>query len=111
VTDDMAEAAINGVSKGASSLWNKASGYASQMFSEDDLEANPVLVGTSHEPIILDRLQVQLHALASDQSTYTSDPDPGDSMANDWVGWLVDLELDRRQGEISELMINNTNIR
>ena len=27
VTDEMAEAAINGVTKGASSLWNMASGY------------------------------------------------------------------------------------
>merc|ERR1719339_257649 len=111
VTDEMAEAAINGVSKGASSLWNMASGYASQMFTEDDLEATPVLVGTSHEPIILDRLQAQLHALASDVSTYSTDPDPGDSLAEDWVGWLAELDLDRRQGEISELMINNTNIR
>lgn len=111
VTDDMAETAINGVSKGATSLWNMASGYASQMFTEEDLEATPVLVGTSHEPIILDRLQAQLHALASDGSTYSSDPDPGDSLAEDWVGWLAELDLDRRQGEISELMINNTNIR
>jgi len=111
VTDDMAETAINGVTKGASSLWNMASGYASQMFTEDDLEATPVLVGTSHEPIILDRLQAQLHALGSDQATYTTDPDSGDSLAEDWVGWLAELDLDRRQGEISELMINNTNIR
>ena len=55
VTDEMAEAAINGVTKGASSLWNMASGYASQMFTEEDLEATPVLVGTNSEPIILDR--------------------------------------------------------
>jgi len=111
VTDEMAETAINGVAKGASSFWNMASGYASQMFTEEDLEATPVLVGNSHEPIILDRLQAQLHALASDQTTYTTDPDPGDSLAEDWVGWLAELELDKRQGEISELMINNTNIR
>jgi|ERR1712013_359 len=111
VTDEMAETAINGVAKGASSFWNMASGYASQMFTEEDLDATPVLVGNSHEPIILDRLQAQLHALASDQTTYTTDPDPGDSLAEDWVGWLAELELDKRQGEISELMINNTNIR
>ena len=55
VTDEMAEAAINGVTKGASSLWNMASGYASQMFVEEDLEATPVLVGSNSEPIILDR--------------------------------------------------------
>jgi len=111
VTDDMAESAINGVSKGASSLWNMASGYASQMFTEEDLAATPVLVGSSHEPIILDRLQAQLHALASDQETYTSDPDSRDTTPEEWTAWLAEMDLDRRQGEISELMINNTNLR
>jgi len=111
VTDEMAEAAINGVSKGASSLWNMASGYASQMFLEEDLEAQPVLVGSNSEPIILDRLQAQLHALASDPTTYTKDPDPQDSMSEDWTAYLASLELESRQGEISDLMINNGNLR
>ena len=31
ITDEMAESAITGVSAGASSLWNMASGYASQV--------------------------------------------------------------------------------
>jgi len=111
VTDEMAEAAINGVTKSASSLWNMASGYASQMFVEEDLEAQPVLVGSNSEPIILDRLQAQLHALASDPTTYTKDPDPQDALAEDWTSYLATLELDSRQGEISELMINNGHIR
>ena len=111
ITDEMAESAITGVSKGASSLWNMASGYASQMFTEEDLEATPVMVGGDHEPIILDRLQAQLHALASDTETYTGDPDPADCGAEEWTAWLGDLDLDRRQGEISELMINNNHIR
>lgn len=111
VTDEMAEAAINGVTKSASSFWNMASGYASQMFSEDDLEATPVLVGSNSEPIILDRLQAQLHALTSDPTTYTQDPDPQDALAEDWTSYLATLDLDPRQGEISELMINNANIR
>ena len=58
ITDEMAESALDGVSKGASSLWSMASGYASQMFVEEDLEATAVMVGGGHEPIILDRLQV-----------------------------------------------------
>merc|ERR1719322_2104372 len=111
ITDDMAESAINGVSKGASSLWNMASGYASQMFVEEDLEATPVLVGSNSEPIILDRLQAQLHALASDPTTYTKDPDPQDALAEDWTSYLATVELDSRQGEISELMINNGHVR
>jgi len=111
ITDEMAESALTGVSKGASSLWSMASGYASQMFTEEDLAANPVLVGSNHEPIILDRLQAQLHALSSDQETYEKDPLPGDCLAEEWTAWLAQLDLDKRQGEISELMINNNNIR
>jgi len=111
VTDEMAEAAINGVTKSASTFWNMASGYASQMFTEEDLEATPVLVGSNSEPIILDRLQAQLHALASDPTTYTKDPDPQDALAEDWTKYLATLDLDPRQGEISELMINNGHIR
>lgn len=111
ITDEMAESAITGVSKGATSLWSMASGYASQMFTEEDLAATPVMVGNNHEPIILDRLQAQLHALSSDQDTYTQDPHPGDCLAEEWTAWLAQLDLERRQGEISELMINNNNIR
>ena len=98
--------AETGVSKGAS--MNRASRDSSLMFTEHDLQVTPVLV-TSHEPIIQDKLHVKLHALAGDQSTYTCDP--GDSFAKDWAGWLAELDLDRRQGHISELMLSNTNIR
>ena len=41
------------------------------MFSEEDIPADSILVGANSEPISLDRLQAQLHALAVDQSTYT----------------------------------------
>ena len=105
VLDEMTFAET-GVSKGA--FMNRASGDASLKFSEDDLQAAPVLV-TSHEVIVQDKLHVKLHALAGDQSTYTCDP--GDSFAKDWAGWLAELDLDRRQGDISELMLSNTNIR
>jgi len=111
ITDEMAESALTGVSKGATSLWTMASGYASQMFTEEDLAATAVMVGNNHEPIILDRLQAQLHALSSDQETYEKDPLPGDCLAEEWTGWLAQLDLDKRQGEISELMINNNYIR
>jgi len=111
ITDEMAESAITGVSKGASSLWNMASGYASQMFTEEDLESTAVMVGNNHEPIILDRLQAQLHALSSDQETFTQDPHPSDCPSEEWTTWLAGLDLDKRQGEISELMINNNNVR
>jgi len=110
-TDEMAEVAINGVTAGASNLWKVASGYASQMFVEEDLAATPVLVGNNSEPIILDRLQAQLHALASDSVTYTQDPHSADCSSEEWTSYLADLDLERRQGEISDLMINNTNVR
>ena len=81
------------------------------MFTEEDLEATAVMIGNDHEPIILDRLQAQLHALANDHDTYTSDPDPSDCPSEEWTCWLAGLDLDKRQGEISELMINNNSVR
>lgn len=107
VTDEMTEAAIDGVTKSVSSFWNVASGYASQMFTEDDLPADSVLVGPDSEPIILDRLQAQLHALANDLTTYTQEPSDNEA----WTTWLAGLDLDKRQGEISDLMINNASVR
>jgi len=111
ITDEMADSALTEFGKGATSLWSMASGYASQMFVEDDLEATPVIVGNDHEPIILDRLQAQLHSLSSDLDTFATDPLPQDCPSEEWTAWLAGLDLDKRQGEISELMINNNNIR
>ena len=34
-----------------------------------------------------------------------------DAVAEDWTQYLASLELESRQGEISELMINNAHIR
>jgi len=111
VTDELTDAAITGVSKSVSSIWNMASGYASQMFTEDDLPADSVLIGAESQPILLDRLQAQLHALATDPDTYMKEPDPKDDLSEDWAAWLAGLDLDKRQGEISELMINNAAVR
>ncbi len=65
------------------------------MFTEEDLEATAMLVGGSGEPIILDRLQAQLHALAADSETFTQDPHPSDMTQEEWVAWLAELDLDR----------------
>ena len=58
--------------------------------TNDAQEQDEVTGEMEPEHIILDRLQVQLHAQASDQkTTYTMDPDPEDTLA--------ELELDKRQ--------------
>lgn len=50
---------------------------------------------------------LQLYSLASDPSTFTDDPHAAD--ADRWAAWKVDLE--KRQGEIEDLMINNAYVR
>ncbi len=78
------------------------------MFTEEDLEAEALLVqGSNQEPVMMNRLQAQLYALATDPETFTSDPDPADQ--EEFKKWTCDL--DKRQGEISDLMVNNVNIR
>ena len=104
----MADKAIDSVKKSVSSFWNYASGYATQMFTKDDLESEAVIVGADGHPQPLDRLQAQLHALAADPETFLADPDPRDDV--NWDTWCPG-DLDKRQGEISDLMVNNAAVR
>lgn len=59
----------------------------------------------------MDRLQAQLHALASDPDTFLADPDPRDGgpADQDFAQWTCDLN--KRQGEITDLMMSNPSIR
>lgn len=110
-TDVLTDKAVDSVKKSVSSFWRYASGYAQQMFDEEDLESEALLVQSEDggAPIVLDRLQAQLLALASDPDTFLQDPDPLDDLANDWNSWSCDLE--KRQGEISDLMVNSIHMR
>ena len=65
--------------------------------------------GGSASPLLLDRLQAQLHALAADPETFRSDPTQEDKDRAEWDEYRCDLE--KRQGEISDLMRNNAQIR
>ena len=103
----MADKAVESVKTSVTSFWRYASGYAQQMFTEEDLASEAILVGKDKQPVLLDRLQAQLYALASDPDTFLKDPDPSDK--DKWDEWKCDL--DKRQGEISDLMMNNANIR
>ena len=74
-TDELADKAVESVKKSMSSFWQYASGYATQMFTEEDLESEAMVVGEDKRPVMMDRLQAQLHALASDPETFLKDPD------------------------------------
>lgn len=107
-SDELADQAYVSVKSSVSSAWRYAAGYATQMFTEEDLEAEALLVqGQQQEPVILNRLQAQLYALATDPDTFLTDPHADDS--EEFESWKC--ELDKRQGEISDLMVNNVNIR
>ena len=128
-SDEIADQAYESVKTSVTSAWRYAAGYANQMFKEEDLEAEALLVqGEQQEPVILNRLQAQLvrqnfkysvfreccdinffcqHALGSDPETFTTDPHEDDKA--EYEAWKCDLE--KREGEISDLMINSPNIR
>jgi len=107
-SDELADQAFDSVKTGVNSAWKFAAGYTSQMFKEEDLEAEALLVREGEqEPVELTRLQAQLYALAADQDTFLAEPH-ADDLA-EYEAWKCDL--DKRQGEISELMISNANIR
>ena len=61
-TDEMADKAVDAVKKSVSSIWKYASGYATQMFTEEDLESEAIMVmGDDKNPVLLDRLQEWVH--------------------------------------------------
>lgn len=105
----MADKAVETVKTSVSSFWRYASGYATQMFTEEDLASEAMMVGRDRNPVLLDRLQAQLYALASDPDTFLKDPDAKDAEAEGWPDWPCDLN--KRQGEISDLMMSNANVR
>ena len=41
----MADKAVDAVKKSVSSFWKYASGYATQMFTEEDLESEAIMIG------------------------------------------------------------------
>ena len=60
-SDEIADQAYESVKTSVTSAWRYAAGYANQMFKEEDLEAEALLVqGEQQEPVILNRLQAQL---------------------------------------------------
>ena len=101
ITDEMAESALDNVSKGATSLWSMASGYASQMFVEDDVEATPVMVGNDHEPSYLtdSRLSCTRSPVTKRHSpvTRTRETAPARSGAAGWRAWTWTRGRERYQ--------------
>lgn len=106
-SDELADQALESVKSTVTSAWKYAAGYANQMFKEEDLESEALLVQGEQEPVILNRLQAQLYALGSDPETFLSEPHDDDKAEYD--AWQCDL--DKRQGEISDLMVNSPNVR
>ena len=107
-SDELADQSYGSVKSSITSAWRYAAGYTTQMFTEEDIEAEALLVqGQQQEPVILNQLQAQLYALATDPDTFLTGAHPDD--AEEFTAWKA--ELDKRQGEISELMVNNANIR
>ena len=56
-TDVMADKALEGVKKSVSSFWQYASGYAQQIFTEEDLASEAMII-KDNNPVLMDRLQV-----------------------------------------------------
>lgn len=82
------------------------------MFTEEDLQSEAVMVGPDGNPVLLDRLQAQLYALSSDPDTFLVEPEANEKNlgeSDQWGTWKCDLE--KRQGEIADLMRSNANIR
>lgn len=70
-TDVMADKAVESVAKGVTSLWSSASGYAKNMFMQEDSESEAILV-REKGPVLLDRLQAQVGRTENTENTTLS---------------------------------------
>ena len=78
------------------------------MFTEEDLEAEALLVKDGdQEPVIMNRLQAQLYALASDPATFLSDPDPDDQVRFFFQNYQKWKKIEFCSGNSSKLFFPN----
>lgn len=60
------------------------------------------------EPVVMDRLQLQMHLIQRDQSTYLEEPSEN---LEHYEKWLESFDLDSKQDEIRDLVVANSVVR
>ncbi|XP_076033428.1 BSD domain-containing protein 1-like isoform X2 [Oratosquilla oratoria] len=73
-----------------------------------DDEDQEAIVIRNHQPVILDRLQAAVYAVCQDPATFLTDPEGEEQQ---YEQWLLTFDLETRQSELSDLLVNNQALR
>uniref|UniRef100_T1IYQ7 BSD domain-containing protein n=1 Tax=Strigamia maritima TaxID=126957 RepID=T1IYQ7_STRMM len=102
--DDESASTVNKVKRSVSSFLGSVS---NALASEIENEESELCVIQNSEPVIMDRVQVQLYSLQANPKTYLEDPDGN---LKDYEEWLSKFDLEVKQDELADLMANNAQV-
>ncbi|XP_045621147.2 BSD domain-containing protein 1 isoform X4 [Procambarus clarkii] len=73
----------------------------------DDADQEAIVI-RNQQPVILNRLQAAIYAISQDPATFLTDPEGDESH---YEAWLSKFDLESRQTELSDLLVNNQPLR
>ncbi|XP_037088740.1 BSD domain-containing protein 1-like [Pollicipes pollicipes] len=79
--------------------------FTPDTMQDDDTEAYVLRDG---QPVLLDRLQTELHRLAADPNTYLAEPAEAERAR--YEAWSAELDLEARQAELSDLLASSRTV-
>ncbi|XP_050717413.1 BSD domain-containing protein 1-like isoform X2 [Eriocheir sinensis] len=102
---DEDDSAANTMKKSVSGFLN----HVAEVFTPppDDADQEAIVI-RNQQPVILNRLQAAIYAVSQDAATYLTDPEGEESQ---YEAWLSTFDLESRQAELSDLLVNNQPLR
>lgn len=73
-----------------------------------EIEDDEIFMIRNSQPVLLDRWETQLHAIRTDPNTYCHEPEGPPEV---YEAWLETFDLDSCQQELSDIMIDNREVR
>ncbi|XP_069997249.1 BSD domain-containing protein 1 isoform X9 [Penaeus vannamei] len=99
------ESTASNVKKSVSGFLNHVAEVFTPPPDDGDQEA---IVIRNQQPVILNRLQAAIYAISQDPETFTTDPEGEETQYETWV---ETFDLEARQTELSDLLVNNQPLR
>ncbi|KAK7080856.1 BSD domain-containing protein 1 [Halocaridina rubra] len=73
----------------------------------DDADQEAIII-RNQQPVILNRLQAAIYAISQDAATFLTDPEGEEKQYEEW---LQTFDLESKQTELSDLLVNNQPLR
>ncbi|KAG7176977.1 BSD domain-containing protein 1-like, partial [Homarus americanus] len=102
---DEDDSTANNMKKSVSGFLN----HVAEVFTPppDDADQEAIVI-RNQQPVILNRLQAAIYAISQDPATFLTDPEGEEPQ---YEAWLTTFDLESRQTELSDLLVNNQPLR